>query len=235
MGECPTIKFSAAVREEALSWNRDLLADPVHGAREEYDLRLRVSQLDPVLVAYLPRWERSWKLLDVGSGPLTTLGTVVAGHGVGVTATDLYGAEYAAIMDELGLVPPVRPVGCSGEDLIERFGCSTFDLVHCGNALDHCENPLVVLNNMLGVAKPGANVIVWCWENEGKASGYKVMHQWDLSLEGRLVFLSRSADPVFRCNLIEQFAPRLTCWEILTKEGYYGRRKVMFRFEKWCG
>jgi SAM-dependent methyltransferase len=148
------------------------------------------KRLDPDLPVqeYVRRWldpaAESASILDVGAGPLTTLGKVWEGHRLEITAVDLLAETYDEILGEFDVVPAVRTVSCATEELVEHFGEGSFDLVHVENALDHHAGVVEAIEQMLRVAKVGGHVVMRHARNEGETQGYQGLHQWNLSIEG---------------------------------------------------
>lgn len=136
----------------------------------------------------LQRWVRDLirstepavRVLDVGSGPLTTLGSTWPERGLEVVAVDPLGDEYNVLLAELGLVAPVRPVRGQGEALSDRFGQNVFDFVLAANSLDHCADPVIVIAEMVAVAKPGAVVFMNHLIDVADHESHAGLHQWNL-------------------------------------------------------
>jgi SAM-dependent methyltransferase len=159
------------------------LLDPEHPLTDAFVLRA----LDEVPVDVDPV-----RILDVGAGPLTPLGKVHPQRNIKLTASDALAEQYDAMLGKAGIVPPVRTVPADGERLVEVFGESRFDVVHCGNALDHHYEPLVALEQMLAVAKPQGVVLLNHFLDEGEFQRYLGMHQWNInSSDGRLLIWNK--------------------------------------------
>jgi SAM-dependent methyltransferase len=127
-------------------------------------------------------------ILDVGSGPLTTLGKVHPHKVLRITAVDPLAEEYAALLDELGIEAPVPTQRCAGEELVDRFGRERFDIAYARNSLDHSLDPVVVIGNMLDVVRPGGRVLLRHFEDEAENAAYEGLHQWNLQeRDGRLL------------------------------------------------
>lgn len=127
-------------------------------------------------------------ILDVGSGPLTSATGTYPSKELRVVAVDPLGHEYVALLAELGLRAPVRPISCGGEELVERFGSETFDIAFALNAVDHSVDPLAVLDNMLRVTKRSGRVALTHLRNEGEREGYMGIHVWNIDcIDGRFV------------------------------------------------
>src|SRR4051794_5126905 len=55
------------------------------------------------------------RILDVGAGPLTSLGRRHPSSSIEVVAVDPLAARYDELLAEAGVVPPVRTLPCRGE------------------------------------------------------------------------------------------------------------------------
>ena len=119
-------------------------------------------------------------ILDVGAGPMTTLGN----QGVSIRAVDIFADEYNILLDELGWSPPVRTERCTAEALDDLFCPASMDFIHCKNGLDHYLNPKQALEKMVTVLKPNGVFYLEAYEYEGRSCGYREMHQWDIWTTG---------------------------------------------------
>jgi SAM-dependent methyltransferase len=151
------------------------------------------------------------RVLDIGSGPLTTVGKVYPGKRIEVVATDALADEYVRIMSEAGLAPPVLPVACAGEDVVDMFGSDSFDVAFMANALDHTADPVLVLDNMLAVVGPEGRVALSHMRNEGVRNNYFGIHFWNIECrDDRLVIWNRETNH----DVTERLAAshRVECW-----------------------
>ncbi len=199
-----------ALRAEVVSrrgpervWNDELPSELEFWARElphrvatwpDYIRRAdpRAPVRDPlmkVLIAGVPR--ETVSIIDVGAGPLTSLGKTYPGKALKITATDPLGREYARLMEEAGIEPPVRPIACRGEDLLERFAPSSFDIAFARNALDHSVDPRRVIANMVRLVRGDGFVLLKHRRNEGQAHAYRGLHQWNFDIEDGQLVISR--------------------------------------------
>jgi hypothetical protein len=128
-------------------------------------------------------------VIDVGSGPLTTVGTVWA-HPMRVIAIDPLADRYNALMDEMGIIPPVRPVRGSAEHLSSVIPHGSADLLVMNNALDHSYQPLRCVLNLVATAKPGCFVHLSHFANEAEKERYAGLHQWNIFRRGRDTIIS---------------------------------------------
>jgi SAM-dependent methyltransferase len=123
-----------------------------------------------MLIANIPG--ETLSIINVGAGPLTAVGKTCLGKTVNVTATDPLAPEYAPIMQEAGIDPPVPPVACRGEDLLNLFRPGTFDLAFAGNGLDHCVDPVRVIRNVVQLVKPERFVVLRHLQREARTHLY---------------------------------------------------------------
>ncbi|GLK83931.1 class I SAM-dependent methyltransferase [Ancylobacter defluvii] len=120
------------------------------------------------------------KILDVGSGPHTTIGPVLYGTKLNITAVDPLADAYNGLLDQYGIEPAIRTLSGQGERLVEQFGTDRFDIVHSRNALDHTRDPWIALQQMIDVCVPGGVVYVEGSINEGLKQRYAGLHQWNI-------------------------------------------------------
>lgn len=191
-------------------WRR-CLASGGRGHETWYELALaprkELSPFHRQFVDALP--ERQVRVLEVGSGPITVLGTRHPFKEITVVATDVLAPQYARMLARRGIVAPVTTVWADAERLAETFPASSFDYVTANNCIDHCENPVRAIEHMLTVVKPGHSVSLRHRENEGLHQRYLGLHQWNFALCGGLPVLFNRK---LRFDLVEIAKPwgRLT-------------------------
>lgn len=128
------------------------------------------------------------KILDVGAGPLTSLGKVWEGRTLDITAVDPLAEEYARAMKECGVVPLVLARTGEAERLTDLFAPGTFDLVYAQNCLDHSYDPLEAIRQMVLVAKEGCCARLEHASDEAERQRYQGLHRWNFRAEdGRFV------------------------------------------------
>ena len=113
-------------------------------------------------------------ILYVGAGPMTTLGKKYPGQDApSVTAVDPLADEYGTrLLDQAGVVPPVRTLAGRGEELLERFAPESFDVAYARNSLDHSDDPARVIANMVRLVRPGGCVALRHYRTEGETEQY---------------------------------------------------------------
>ena len=122
------------------------------------------------------------RVLDVGAGPLSSLGTMCHNRPVELVAVDVLAPEYDATLAALSIQPHPRTQYAPMEMLAKHFAPQYFDMVHCGNALDHAQDPFRALQQMLTIVKRGHHVVIVSLVNESTAERRGGMHQFDLFL-----------------------------------------------------
>ena len=165
---------------ELAFWRRWFSDDEFKAGREAR--RAALSQPFPPTLARelgVPAGELL-RVLDVGSGPLSTLRTRAPENPVELVCVDALAAGYNALLDEFGYDECPRIVHGVGERLVEQHGLDAFHLVHIANALDHCEDPALALVEMYRVCRVGGQVWIVSIENEGERERYGGLHQWNL-------------------------------------------------------
>ncbi len=108
-------------------------------------------------------------------------------------AVDPLATHYARLLKKHGYQPGYRLVECFGERLAEVFEAESCDLVWIHNALDHSQQPHVVLQQCARVLRQGGYLIVQGWSREGTAEHWYGLHQHDIYLlpDGRLMCETR--------------------------------------------
>ena len=175
-----------------LNFWRYIMADRGLAEGSAADVTARLDPQTPLqdeLRALLPS-RGAVRILDIGAGPFTTIGKVWGKRKVEIVAIDALADDYDKALVEFGIVPPVRTIKCDGETVDTQFAPNSFGLVHISNALDHCYDPLKVLQAALTVVKPEGHIFLSHAVNEGKFHRYEGLHQWDLSAVGDELHIS---------------------------------------------
>lgn len=117
--------------DDELTWWDEYLRTRGEATGHGEGFRKRMSDSEPLqshLAAFLKT--DNPKLIDVGSGPVTTLGKTLNGKKLDITAVDSLADRYNELLDKYGLRPPVRTRAAESEKLTELFEPNTFDLAH---------------------------------------------------------------------------------------------------------
>ncbi|HUF80441.1 MAG TPA: methyltransferase domain-containing protein [Burkholderiales bacterium] len=133
-------------------------------------------------------------MLEVGSGPIPSLGISHPTRRVEVIATDVLAKQYDRLLKWRGITPPVRAVYADMERLSSHFGSGVFDLVYASNCVDHTENALLAILEMVAVLRPGGHVIMDHMVDEGAQQDYAGLHRWNMNAsDGRLLLWNERA------------------------------------------
>jgi SAM-dependent methyltransferase len=173
------------------------------------------------------------RVLDVGAGPMTSLGKrhPVLGTKVDIVACDPLADEYSEILKSLGIVPPVRTVKAFGETLVCTFGPNVFDVAHAQNSLDHADDPMEIIRQMIGVVKPGGHVILFHHQCEAEKQKYFGLHSWNFDFDNNDLVLWRSDENINVSREVEKCGASVSarldedfviCAEILKREHWKG-------------
>lgn len=156
-------------------------------------------------------------VLDVGSGPLTSLGRVHPRLQVRLVATDPLAVEYNRLLSRHGIIAPVPAVACEAEALAGCFAAGSFDVIHARNSLDHARDPLAAVAAMGRLARSGGVVILDHESDEGVREGYRGLHRWNFAVDQGCLGVrgawGRRRDvatvlPGFRCIAVDGAAGR---------------------------
>ena len=162
--------WEKALKDGGRSWNESEYrkrTDP------KLELQEELKQLIPSAPGALVR------ILDVGAGPLTTLGKHWPGRNLEIVAVDPLAEQYAAMLARIPVRPLVPVVFAHAEKLLDHFPANSFDLAHASNSLDHSYDPLAAISQMLAVVKPCCYVYLWHFSNEGTHESFSGLHQWN--------------------------------------------------------
>jgi SAM-dependent methyltransferase len=173
--------WSAGAPDEIAFW-RDYLRTGGLQWPSEFQMRVDPTAIltESQIMSRLPSCTSDTvRIIDVGAGPLTTLGKSIPGRRLELHATDALGHQYVRLTRSMGIRPMVPTQRCHGEDLDLAFPSNYFDFAYARNALDHCHDTPRVIANMLWIVKGGGWVILRHRENEAESASYRGLHQWN--------------------------------------------------------
>jgi SAM-dependent methyltransferase len=128
------------------------------------------------------------RVLEVGAGPVGSLGSQHPRRRIELTPTDVLAPQYARLLRRHGLSPRIPTVWADMERLSEQFGRDAFDVVYAANCIDHTTDAPRAFKEMVTVLRPGGTLVMDHCEDEGTEQDYAGLHQWNLRAdEGRLV------------------------------------------------
>jgi SAM-dependent methyltransferase len=150
------------------------------------------------------------KILDVGCGPCNFADDEFIGT---IECTDLLSDEYRKAQREINVEDKYLAIGknIQGEDLTKFYADNTFDISYSRNALDHSEDPVKIIDQMVAVTKKGKNIIIVVSENEGKRNSYTGLHMCDFWVDGDLHVKVKGSDSV---NIFEYLGNKVEMREL---------------------
>lgn len=184
------------IHEEVAFWD-DWLRTQGGTWREDFQSRIDPQQRLPDLIenALLNRGVAagsSVRILDLGSGPLTSVGVASDRYEVTVTPVDPLADHYRALLEKHGIAAPVLPQKGEAEKLECLFQPQSFDVVWARNSLDHSYDPLLCIYQAYRVLKTGGIVIIVFHPNEADQGNYQGLHNWNFDIRsGSFVIESR--------------------------------------------
>jgi len=171
--------WATALADELAYWRMWLATGGAH-CPADYQFRLDPeAELQESITSQLDRIGARVRLLDVGAGPLTSVGKRWSGHDFSLTAVDALADEYDLLLDEFAVVPPVRTRRCDTEHLAKAFVRASFDVAYASNTLDHSYAPMEAIHQMVDIVRPGGIVLLHHRTNEAERQAYTGLHQWN--------------------------------------------------------
>jgi SAM-dependent methyltransferase len=124
------------------------------------------------------------RVLDVGAGPNSRLGSIHPGKTIEIHAIDPLADVYREKFKKHGLKEKNPVVNLAGEDLLTRYQPDTFHIAYSANALDHAFDPVLAIKNVVTTMKPNGVFYLMGAENEGQNNNYQGLHQWNFEVKG---------------------------------------------------
>ena len=148
--------------------------------------------------------DRTVKILDIGAGPLSFIGTNSEKYTIDLTVVDPLAEEYNRLLDQKNVTGVPRPERGYFETATTQFGAEAFDLVWSRNSLDHALDPVLGLFNLLNVCRIGGGLLLSFHPNEAEGGNYAGLHQWNLDYRDGEVVLSQKDRMVSLMPLLQQ-------------------------------
>lgn len=198
-------QWKAGIKSEVRFWDS-------YFSTEEWSVDLK-NRLDADLplqekfVAMLPL-QVEVNIIDVGAGPLTSIGKKYRGKQVMITAVDPLADEYDRLLDKYHIQPLIRTQKGEAENLAEKFPPGSFDLVIAQNSIDHSYDPQAAIHQMIEVATHGGYIYLEHFFNVAESLQYTGMHQWNFNLSPEGDFLISSKNK--QVNITQKYAGQCT-------------------------
>ena len=121
-------------------------------------------------------------IAEIGSGMFCTIGSLWKTAKIKIIPSDALATEFNQMLKECG-VTPLIPV--EKQDMLNlTYKDSSFDIVHCTNALDHTRNPLRAISEMYRIVKQGGYIYLRHFPNVGEHERYSGLHMWNIDKSG---------------------------------------------------
>lgn len=146
---------------------------------DDYKTRMQPQPLVPWIIDLLPKTQEKLRILDVGAGPISKMGTYVPDQSAEIIAVDPLANYYNKIAFEHDIELPLATQLAFAEDLSCHFDESSFDLINCQNALDHSIEPMWGVIEMCLILKTGGVIFLAHRKNEAEFENYDGLHQWN--------------------------------------------------------
>ena len=162
--------------------------------------------------------------LDVGAGPISTLGNKLNDRELDLVAIDPLADLYNTILGNYGIQPYCRTQFGISECISDFFEKDYFDLVYIRNALDHSFWPINAILQMIYVTRLNHNVVLFHRINEAERRNYGGFHQWNITIEGKNILLWNKTEKI-NINSTLSYITNIHFFEV--KDGEYDAVKII--------
>jgi SAM-dependent methyltransferase len=162
------------------------------GGEFEWDYLARTNPQAPIDSKFLKHFEafisqKSYlRIMDVGSGPISAINNLrfqFPRTNIKLFPIDPLARKYNDFISSAGLsdriVLPIEGVG----ELLSDLGMSDFDIIYSRNALDHSNDPIMVIFQIINLLKVGGFAFLDHAENEAEYEKYDGTHHWNFTIE----------------------------------------------------
>ncbi len=226
----PNYRRSFDFSSEETHWQLTLsqLSELPVSVRADFENRMNQNrQLQEPLATLIQSLPKPWRILDVGCGPLSTIGLRVGDERIELFGADPLAQAYIKQLADAGLSSNCQLVQTDCSDLAVRFSKQPFSITCSINALDHAADPVLVIRQMCAVTVPNGYLFLRHAENEGIRERYRGLHQWN--------FFIRRGHPSISdgvaTRLLGDLLPELRLVSA-TREAENGTTYVAYLFQK---
>ena len=128
-------------------------------------------------------------ILDVGSGPFTTIGAYFGDVQLNITAVDPLAPYYECLARKYAIDRPVKTIFAEAEKLSASFAPESFVWVNAENSIDHTSQPVDAIREMIALVKPGGMLTLRHRTNEAELELYSGFHQWNFFQENGIFYV----------------------------------------------
>lgn len=146
------------------------------------------------------------RILDLGSGPLTAVGSRSDRYSVEVVAIDPLADAYNLLIRKHGIAAPLLPQQGEAERLDCLFPPETFDLVWVCNSLDHSYDPVLGIFQAFKTLKTGGTMLIVFHPNEADVGNYQGLHNWNFDVRAGKFIIESRGRLIDMSEVLEKFA-----------------------------
>jgi SAM-dependent methyltransferase len=159
------------------------------------------DELKPVMEALKRDFGSDLKLIDVGSGPVTSFFNELDVTRYDITTVDPLAKWYNQLNKKYRVKYKINCVEGMGESVDKLFDPESFHLVLSQNSIDHASSPDIFVKNLYSILKPGGFLYLMGFFNEGEAANWLGLHQHNLYVKGADLYWTNRDGSVFDRNL----------------------------------
>jgi SAM-dependent methyltransferase len=119
------------------------------------------------------------KILDLGCGANDCMGGTCNGERLNITRADYLADTYNQLLKEVGVDYKIEFADMTNL----KYKDKEFDVIHCGNAMDHCGD---IHKAFQEITRVGKVVYTWHYRNVETLApaGQKGLHRWNIDHDG---------------------------------------------------
>ncbi|WP_287584794.1 methyltransferase domain-containing protein [Candidatus Borrarchaeum sp.] len=194
---------------EILHWKRAYYRYHVSGEYPEWwDANLTKNryskEMRQVLEILSKDFNEKLKLIDVGSGPVTSFFEYLNITAWKIITVDPLAKLYNHLNKKYKVNYPLKCIEGTGERLDELFEQNNFHLVLSQNAMDHAISPQEFINKLYYILKPGGFMNLFGFVKVGTREKWTGLHQHDLHVEGNHLFLTNREKSINNLNITKK-------------------------------
>jgi SAM-dependent methyltransferase len=170
------------------------------GGEFKWDYDARTDSNAPIDTRFLNKFKdvisqrKTLKVMDVGSGPISAINNLrfqFPNTEIRLFPIDPLANKYREYLSLAGLdmqiTPPISGLG----EILSDLGENGFDLIYSRNAIDHSNDPVVVIFQIINLLKEGSYAYLEHAENEAEWENYDGTHHWNFTeVDGHFIIWS---------------------------------------------
>lgn len=159
-------------------------------------------------------FDEKLKLVDVGSGPVTSYFDKIDITAWEIVAVDPLAKLYNRLNKKYNAEYTIQCTKGTGEQIDEIFDRNSFHLVLSQNAIDHSLIPQKFINNLVYICKPGGFIYLSGFIKEGTAANWLGLHKHDLYIIDNNLFWTNWNNTANNINITENLGIALFYKEV---------------------